>query len=54
MSPSLQGGHVRVEAVDPRKMLTLSATIAFLSILQIRAAVVEVTQVTVALGEPVP
>jgi len=36
------------------KMLTLSSTIALLIILKIRAAVVEVTQVTVSLGEPIP
>jgi hypothetical protein len=53
-SPSLQGGQVRVDVVDPLKMLTLSATIALLSILKIRAAVVEVTQVTILLGERVP
>jgi len=40
-SPSPQGGHVRVEIVDPL-------------ILKIRAAVVEVTRVTISLGEPSP
>jgi hypothetical protein len=45
---------VRVDVVDPLKMFTLSATIALLSILKIRAAVVEVTQVTISLGKPVP
>jgi hypothetical protein len=44
---------VRVEMVDPLKILTLSATIALLSILKIRAAVVEVARVTISLGEPV-
>jgi hypothetical protein len=52
-SPSLQGGQVREDVVDPIKMLTLSVTIALLSILKIRAAVVEVTQVTISLVEPV-
>jgi hypothetical protein len=45
---------VRVEGMDPLKMLTLSATIALLSILKIRAAVEEETRVTISLGESIP
>jgi hypothetical protein len=45
---------VRIDVVEPLKMLTLSATIPRLSILKIRAAVVEVTQVTISISEPIP